>query len=315
MKVLIVGLGSIGKQHVDAFLRNEGQFSIAALRSEKPAREIEHVQNLYSWDEVSTWKPDWVWITNPTSEHLETLNKASQCSKYIFMEKPLASTSEDVWKMRELIQNRQMRIYYGTILRCHPLIERARDLIKKQEFGKVLSYQLFVGSYLPSWRPGTDYRTCYSARKSLGGGVSIDLIHEFDYAEYLFGSVKKVVGYKSRVSSLEIDSDDLCESLLLHLNGTIGHIHLDYFRRETRRTFEICFEDGLISGNLVTGELTIKTFGETISEKAETWGVAREKLFDLQLRRVIDFFHSQSESTEIFSACNLLTKVIDLESL
>ena len=43
------------------------------------------------------------------------------------------------------------------------------------------------GWWLPAWRPATDYRSQYSAQRSLGGGIVLDAIHEIDYALALAG--------------------------------------------------------------------------------------------------------------------------------
>ena len=47
----------------------------------------------------------------------------------------------------------------------------------------------------------------------MGGGVSIDLIHEIDYMTYLFGFPKKDHYISGTFSDLEIDSDDLAVHL------------------------------------------------------------------------------------------------------
>ena len=44
--------------------------------------------------------------------------------------------------------------------------------------------------------PAVDHRTVYSARKALGGGVTIDLIHEWDYLVELFGVPEKLYTFK-----------------------------------------------------------------------------------------------------------------------
>ena len=69
--------------------------------------------------------------------------------------------------------------------------------------------RVICSSYLPDWRPGVDYRTVYSAHKAMGGGVTIDLIHEWDYLVELFGVPEQLYNFKGTYSDLEIDSDDL----------------------------------------------------------------------------------------------------------
>ena len=57
--------------------------------------------------------------------------------------------------------------------------------------------RVICSSYLPDWRPGVDYRTVYSAHKAMGGGVTIDLIHEWDYLVELFGVPEQLYNFKA----------------------------------------------------------------------------------------------------------------------
>lgn len=59
------------------------------------------------------------------------------------------------------------------------------------DMSQALSIRCICSTYLPNWHPNEDYRTSYSAHKDLGGGVSIDLIHEWDYITYLLGFPQK----------------------------------------------------------------------------------------------------------------------------
>ena len=92
----------------------------------------------------------------------------------------------------------------------------------------VICVRAMSSSYLPDWRPGQDYRKTYSAHKDLGGGVSIDLIHEWDYLTYLFGWPKKVHSFIGKKSNLEIDSDDYAiyiaefEKMIAELHHKLG---------------------------------------------------------------------------------------------
>ena len=97
-----------------------------------------------------------------------------------------------------------------------------------------------------------DYRTVYSARKALGGGVTIDLIHEWDYLVELFGVPEKLYNFKGTYSELEIDSDDLSVYIAKYPT-LLAEVHLDYFGRGYRRSIELFLPGRQLSGRLRQG--------------------------------------------------------------
>src|SRR5699024_5860806 len=110
-------------------------------------------------------------------------------------------------------------------------------------------------SYLPDCRPGVDYRTVYSARRALGGGVTIDLIHEGDALVDLFGRPAELYDLKRHYSELESDSDDvsLYTARYPHL---LAEVHLDYFGRGYRRSIELFCPEGSLVADFGAGTLT-----------------------------------------------------------
>jgi predicted dehydrogenase len=103
-----------------------------------------------------------------------------------------------------------------------------------------------VGQYLPEWRPNQDYRSGVSAQIGTGGGVIFDLVHELDYVGWLVGPVKSTVCFADKVSSLEIETEDIAAILLKFENGAIGTVHLDYVQRIASRTCRIIGAEGTI---------------------------------------------------------------------
>ncbi len=72
--------------------------------------------------------------------------------------------------------------------------------------------RVICSSYLPDWRPGVDYRTVYSAHKAMGGGVTIDLIHEWDYLVELFGVPQQLYNFKGTYS-ISKSTPTICRSI------------------------------------------------------------------------------------------------------
>ena len=132
-------------------------------------------------------------------------------------------------------------------------------LALKEELPRLKPYSVRVicSSYLPDWRPGVDYRTVYSAHREMGGGVTIDLIHEWDYLVELFGVPSQVYNLKGTFSHLEIDSDDL-SVYIARYPGLLAEVHLDYFGRTYRRSIELFCKNGTVTADFGAGTLTLE---------------------------------------------------------
>jgi len=72
---------------------------------------------------------------------------------------------------------------------------------------------------LPDWRPWQDYSQSYSAKKELGGGVVLDLIHELDYSYWLFGEFYELKSFTGKVSNLKIETNDKWFNKAILYNG------------------------------------------------------------------------------------------------
>lgn len=271
-KIAFVGLGSIATRHlmnVAAFLSNRGDtFSIDLYRSQmRPLTEELQplVKEVYLYtDEIPVERQyDVVFVTNPTSMHYETLEKFCKNTKSFFIEKPVFdSTSVDAAIFEKL---KGIKCYVACPLRYNAVLQYVKNNV---ELNQVYSARAISSSYLPDWRPGQDYRETYSAHKDLGGGVSIDLIHEWDYLSWLFGMPTECKQMISKVSKLEIDSDDL--AIYIGRNEkTTFELHLDYFGRQTLRTLDLFTEEDTIHCDLIDGTVSYLKEGKTVKLESE----------------------------------------------
>ena len=174
---------------------------------------------------------DYYIIASETSKHYEQLKflDLRVKNKKIFCEKPLFDTKQGL----EIVQN---SVFVGYVLRFHPLLEKLKELIVEE---KVININIKCGQYLPSWRPSVDYRKSYSAFKNQGGGVLLDLSHEIDYLQWLFGKVKELKSYQVKISDLEIDSDDFTTFIGKTVTGTMVNLSIDYISKITHRVMMV----------------------------------------------------------------------------
>ena len=84
----------------------------------------------------------------------------------------------------------------------------------------------------------------------MGGGVSLDLIHEWDYLKLLFGKPRKHFYLCGTKSELEIDSDDIAV-YIAEYTDKIVELHLDYFGRRSVRLLELFTESGTMKADFI----------------------------------------------------------------
>lgn len=264
-KIAFVGLGSIATRHlknVAAFLSNRGDtYRVDLYRSQMrplPEELQSLVSEVYLYaDEIPAERQyDVVFVTNSTSMHYETLEKFCKNTKSFFIEKPVFdSTSVDVAIFGKLDG---IMSYVACPLRYNAVLQYVRENVNPQD---VIAARAISSSYLPDWRPGQDYRKTYSAHRDLGGGVGIDLIHEWDYLTWLFGFPQECQSIQSKISDLEIDSDDIAIYIAKKGNMTI-ELHLDYFGRSTVRTLDLFTKEDTIHCDLIAGTVDYLRNGE-----------------------------------------------------
>ena len=263
MEVLFVGLGSIGTRHLRNLFQVAKEKGIEvqadALRSSmRPlAEDVEGLlrAQYVSYDQLGHY--DAAFITNPTHLHAHTLAELAGKVDCFFIEKPIFEGTG--YDLEQLGLGPNQKAYVAAPMRwCGTFLalkERMPDL-------KPYSARVICSSYLPEWRPGVDYRTVYSAHKEMGGGVTIDLIHEWDYLVDLFGAPLEMYNFKGTYSHLEIDSDDL-SVYIARYPSLLAEVHLDYFGRTYRRAIELFCKEGTATADFGAGTLTLEN-GEVI---------------------------------------------------
>ncbi len=249
MKVLIIGLGSIAKKHIEAIKKIDQFASIFALRSSIEAKAIANVIDLYNLDDVPN-DIDFILISNPTSLHSKTILNVIDLNKPLFIEKPIFDLINNNEEIVRLIEQKNLKTYVGCNLRFHPVLNFIKKYLKLDN-SKLNEVNIYCGSYLPNWRPLKDYTKSYSANQKLGGGVHLDLIHELDYTIWIFGKPIDYKSIKRKVSNLLIDTFDYTNYNLSYLNFNVS-ITLNYYRSTPKRQIEIVLENEILICDLLS---------------------------------------------------------------
>jgi len=252
IKILFFGLGSIGLRHAN-LLVNHFNAELFAYRTRKNASETpEYVTEFYDIEKAFSVKPDIAFITNPTFLHVKTAIECAKRNIHLFIEKPLSHNLEDLILLNQLVHKKNIYSYVAFCMRFHPVIKKLKEIIKNE---KVFYARTVNSSFLPKWRPTQDYRKHFSAYSDRGGGVLLEMMHEIDYNQYLFGEMKKITGKYGTISNLMINCEDYVE-LDCEFNSKVkSHISLDLFSRLRERYLILYDEDKVIKADLLNNSI------------------------------------------------------------
>ncbi len=239
---VVIGYGSIGQRHVK--LLEELGCEVAVVSR----RDIVHPKRFRSIaDALSALPIDYVVIANETSAHIPTVEDllSQQFRGRVLIEKPLGEsrTFESSFDL----------VAVGYNLRFHPVLIALADEIAEQQ---LIAMQIYCGQFLPDWRPGTDYRQCYSSDTGRGGGVLRDLSHELDYLMWLAGPWLRVAALGGRSGALDVASDEYWALLFELERCPVATVQINYLDRPGRRQVIVVTNNHTYCADLQLSTLT-----------------------------------------------------------
>jgi len=270
LKALVIGYGSIGQRHARLLAELGCQVAVMSRRSIEFSSCYSDLSKA-----LACWQPDYVVVANRTSEHHQTIEALVQYGFQgrVLMEKPLFDQPSEL----SAHAFSQAAVAYN--LRCHPILKRLKALLNDSI--NLVTANIYVGSYLPDWRPNADYRLSYSAKNSMGGGVLRDLSHELDYVLWFFGTWRKLTASGGRLSSLEIESDDVYSLLMETKRCPMVSIHMNYLDRVPCREIFVNTYHHTVRADLVKNTLEINGV-------QEAFNVARDDTYRAQHQAMLN---------------------------
>jgi predicted dehydrogenase len=313
LRVLVVGVGSIGERHIRN-LWNLGITQISALRSRNlPYRDIgkASVQVVLDWDTIKKGDFDVAIICTPTHLHLSQTLKCVQLGMHVLVEKPLSHTLEGISTLAQEVAEQKVVFSVAYMMRYHPLLRELKQLIQSKSLGEVVYAESEWREYLPDWHPWEDYRTSYAALAEMGGGAALTLSHDLDTLCWLLEDYPETwTCKKAKHQSVETTADAIADFIFTFSKNRQGRVHVNMAAPIPQRMTRITFERGVVAFFYYKNELVVAPKGE--AERVvclpdfERNQLYVDELFDF-LQKVVQ--QNFSENSSQFNNAEILTKI------
>jgi predicted dehydrogenase len=174
----VIGTGYWGTNHVRvaAELKEENQIDSVVLCDVDEER-VEELAKSYSLpyvtdhSELTDRGVDAVTLATPSTTHYEIATDLLEDGMDVLVEKPLALTSDDAWKIVDVANENDRTLAVGHIFRYHPALRELKRRIERGELGRI--------KYLKT------SRFSFRVPRSTTGALYSLAVHDVDISNYL----------------------------------------------------------------------------------------------------------------------------------
>jgi len=219
VKIGILGMGFMGNMHFEAYAASRrarivaiGDVNTRKLRADAMVsgnirgggrrRDLTGIATCRHLDTMLKIPDiDVIDITLPTYLHAEYAIKALEAGRHVICEKPMALNARDAGRMIAAAKRAGRMLFVGHCIRFWPEYQKAAELVKSGNYGKVVSARFIRLSLTPTW----GWRN-WLLDPAKSGGAALDLhIHDSDFILQLFGKPRTVTSRGASPESGRLD--------------------------------------------------------------------------------------------------------------
>lgn len=197
-------------------------------------------------------------IATETGRHVADALDALAAGCEVLIEKPVSASAAGLAELERLATTAGRKIFVACNLRFDSGLRQFRSRLP--QIGCVRSVRIECQSYLPDWRPERDYRQAYCADPEQGGALR-DLVHEIDYAIWLYGRPERVLAVLSNTGALGIGAAEAADLLWHAPSGAVISLRLDYLTRKPRRRMTAYGDQGEITCDFLDKTVRLECAG------------------------------------------------------
>jgi predicted dehydrogenase len=253
--VVVIGTGSAGLQHLKALeVLGVRALALPARSGRRASLEAAGLEAVDSLAEARRRGARGCVIATDTGRHAQDALAALDLGFDVLIEKPLAANARQARRIAAVASRRGRKAFVACVLRFSPSLAVFRARLPR--IGVLHAVRVECRSYMPDWNHSRPYAESYRARRG-EGGVLLDLIHEIDYASWIFGAPHGVLGRAWNVGRLGIREEEAAEIAWETPAGFPLTLGLDYLTRPPLRRMTAYGKNGTLVWDAVRSRVTL----------------------------------------------------------
>jgi predicted dehydrogenase len=258
LKILVLGLGSMGKRRIrnlqELKINDIVGYDINQERC-KEAKELYKIEIAENLDIVLDEKLDGIIISTPPDKHKEHASIAIEREIPFFTEVNTMNP-DDMQDIINLCKKNNVKGMPSCNIIFHPSVIKIKEKIEQNKIGEILTFNYHSGTYLPDWHPWEKLSDYYVFKKETGGGRD-QIMWEFPWIYQILGKPCNISAFTKKKGKFEADIFDVYDLLIEFKNGVIGHIMVDVIQRPQSRFCEIIGTSGTIRWEYDNKKVTV----------------------------------------------------------
>ncbi len=243
MKIIVIGLGSMGKRRIRLLSENKDMTLFGIDSNQERCQEVKDKFGIKCYNSISevvaAEHPDAAVISTSPLSHATIIKECLQNNLHVFTEINLVSDGYE--ENMKLAKEKGLTLFLSSTFLYQAETLKIIEKVKESNVGK-LNYLYHVGQYLPDWHPWETYNNYFIGNPRTNGCREI-LTIDLPWVVTAFGKIKSVQVLKSKNTDLNIAYNDNYLIMLEHASGAKGIFAADVVARKAVRHFEVFGED------------------------------------------------------------------------
>ncbi|TVY10210.1 Gfo/Idh/MocA family protein [Paenibacillus cremeus] len=254
LKVALVGLGNIGKTHVN-YLPKMNTVELVAVCDvvKEKAEQYAAICGTAAFTDFREMfdhaKPEAVIIAVPHYDHPTIAIEAFERGIHVLCEKPISVHVNDAARMIEAHEQAKLtypKLTFGLMFqeRTYPHYRKIKDILDGGELGRLTRVTWINTTMFRSqtYYDSGDWRATWAGE---GGGILVNQCpHTLDMYQWLFGVPVKISAHAHIGKYHDIEVEDEVTAYFEHENGMVGHLIVTTAESPGTNRFEIVGENG-----------------------------------------------------------------------